>query len=76
MRPYGPPYHARIEVRARKWTGKAIGAGVGADTRNVVEGPVDNADIAQCTPDHADYLHQEDVAGRNLVHMIRDIRLV
>lgn len=54
MRSDGSPYRARIKVRARKWTGKAIGARVGADTRNVVEGPVDNADIAQCAPDHAD----------------------
>ena len=76
MRSDGSPYRARIKVRARKWTGEAIGAGVGTDTRNVVESPVDDADIAQCTPDHTDQLHQEDFAGRDLMHIIRGIRLV
>ena len=37
-----------------KWAGEAIGAGVGADTGDVVEGPIDDANIAKAAKDHAD----------------------
>lgn len=32
----------------------------------MIERPVDNADIAQCTPDDADQLHQKDFTSRDL----------
>lgn len=50
----GSPDHACVEMGPGKWAGKAIGAGAGADAGDVVEGPVDDADVAQSTKDHTD----------------------
>lgn len=62
----GAPHHAGVEVSAGERAGEAVGGLFCADIRDVVEGPVEDRDLAEATDDETHRLDQEEVPGWNL----------
>lgn len=65
-RAQGAPHHAGVEVGAGERAGEAVGGLLSADVRDVVEGPVEDRDLAEATDDEAHRLDEEEVLGWNL----------
>lgn len=62
----GAPDDVGVEVGAREGAREAVGGGGGADVWDVIEGPVDDADLAEGGDGEADELDEEERACGDL----------
>lgn len=62
----GAPNHAGVEVGAGEGAGEAVRGIFSADIWDMVEGPVEDGDLAKTADNDADGLHEEKVTRGNL----------
>ncbi len=62
----GAPYHAGVEVGARKGTLEPVVCLVSADVGDVVESPVEDCDLRDCAHYYANGLYEEELSSRDL----------